>query len=203
MPAMPEETGLIRYLILTREPPRHGVRDERRVWTVDQILWDEPDALLRRHPLQPIEARQIDRPRVAAQRALAAQVEVEFEVAQRELTQTSIDGFAISAAGVVRLRDCAPTAGDAEQRDDMIGVALGLQIEDERRVADDPQRGGGEDRALQAMRRVLAQHAARRPRRAGQMVGHLVEKFLDTRRSPQRGQRAPFALREIVRFSQP
>jgi hypothetical protein len=62
-------------------------------------------------------------------------------------------------------------------------VGNGFEIEEQRRKAQHPERRGREDRGFEAMRRALAQHAARRPRRAPEVVRHGVEQALDAARS--------------------
>jgi len=80
----------------------------------------------------------------------------------------------------------------------VIGIALGLEIDDQRRSADGPQRRGREERALEAMRRPLLQHAARRPRRRGEVIRKLVEEPLDPKGRLQRPERAQLGRAEFL-----
>src|SRR5262249_3065593 len=66
-----------------------------------EIFGDEPDRLITRHPIQSIEAREVYRTRVAAECALESQIEINIEVAHRQLAQRAINRFAITAAGKV------------------------------------------------------------------------------------------------------
>src|ERR1700691_1832764 len=70
----------------------------------------------------------------------------------------------------------------------MVGVVLGFQIKQERRVAIGTQSGGGEDCALQAVCGLLGEHAARRPGGAGKVIRSIVEKFLSAVRILQSAQ---------------
>ncbi len=95
------------------------------------MFGDEPDWFFRRHPVEMIESGQIYRTRIAAQRPFAAQVEINIEIAHGQLAQAAINRLAITAAGEVRFRHCAPMAAHFENRDNMIGVLFGFQIEDQ------------------------------------------------------------------------
>ena len=66
-----------------------------------------------------------------------------------------------------------------ENCEDVVGVLVRFQIEDERRKSENAERGRGEDRAFQAVRGFLAQDRSRRPGGPGEMVWNIVEKTLD------------------------
>ena len=151
-----------------RERARHGGPQQPRVRDLEQVLGDPPEILLGRHPAgpPPVEARQIDRARVGAQGAVAAQVDVAVEVAHDQLAQAPVHRLAIAQPREVRLGDGAPVPAAPEHRHHVIGVLHRLQVQQERREAEHPQRRRREHRALQAMRGALAQHPARRPRGA-------------------------------------
>src|SRR5581483_9960215 len=55
-----------------------------------------------------------------------------------------VDGLAVAEAGVVRLGDGAPAAAAAEDGEDVVVVADGLEVEEEGRVAELAEGGGGE-----------------------------------------------------------
>src|SRR5438128_6081751 len=101
------------------------------------MFGDEPHRFVRGHPMEMIEARQINRPRVAPQGSLESQIEISIEVAHRELAQRSIDRLAITTTGEVGFRDRAPMATHFKDRNYMIGVLLRFQIKDERWKAED------------------------------------------------------------------
>ena len=67
----------------------------------------------------------------------------------------------------------------AEDRQDVIGVLHRLEVQEQRREAEHAQRRRREHRPLQAVRGALPQHPARRPRGAGEVIGHRVERALD------------------------
>jgi hypothetical protein len=51
-------------------------------------------------------------------------------------------------------------AADFEDRNHVIGIVIGLEIEQERRMTQDAERSGSENCTLQAMRGLLAQDQA-------------------------------------------
>ena len=137
---------------------------------------------------------------VAAQRLLAAQVEVRFEVRQRQLPQRAEDRLAKTQAGIVRAGDGAPMAMPLEDGHDVIVVAYGFEVHDQRPVSLEPQRRGGEQRAVEALHGPLPQHAARRPARgAGHVVVDVVEELLNTPLGREPAQERRFAWGEAER----
>ena len=102
-----------------------------------KMFGDEPHRFVRSHPIEMIEACQIHWPGIAPQSALESQIEINIEVAHRELAQRSIDRLAITTTGEVGFRDRAPMASHFKNRDHVIGVLLRLQIENERRKTED------------------------------------------------------------------
>ena len=109
------------------------------------MLGDEPDRFFCRHPLEIIKSRKAYRARVPPQGAFAAQVEVDVEIAHRELAQAAIDGLAVTAPGEIGFCHRAPVPAHFENRDDMIGVLFRFQIEDQRRKTDYAERSSGEN----------------------------------------------------------
>ena len=63
-----------------------------------------------RHPQRRIDAPQIERRRIAAQRFLALLVAVLVEIGQRQFAQTAVDRITVAQHGAVGLGDRAPTA---------------------------------------------------------------------------------------------
>src|SRR5205807_4581413 len=98
-------------------------------------------------------------PRERAQRSLAPEIEVGVEVAHGQLAQRAMDRLAVREAVVVRLRHRAPVAALLVNRDDMIGVMLGFEVNHERGKTQHAKRRRREDRGLETMRRALAQDA--------------------------------------------
>ena len=165
----------------------------------DQVLGDPPEiALGARHPVRPgaIEAREVHRRGVGAQRAVAAQVDVAFEVAQDELTYGAVDRFAVAQAGEVGLGDRAPVATHLVDGQHVVGVLHRLQIEEQRREAEHAQGRRREHRALETVSGARPQDPARRPRRTGVMIGHGVERTLHPVGCAERPQGAKLSSRE-------
>lgn len=170
--------------------------EKRRVRDIAEMIGNEPNVLFRGHPVVAIETREIHRTRVAAESALAAQVEIDMEVTQRQLAQGSVNRFAISATGEVRLSHCAPMTPHFEDGKDVIGVVVGFQIQKQRRVTKAAESGRGEDGALEAMGGAFAQNNPRRPCCRIEMIRHRVEEALDIQRSLERAQGAELCSRK-------
>jgi hypothetical protein len=67
----------------------------------------------------------------------------------------------------------------AKDGDHVVGVVFGLKIKQQRRISVGAERGRREDGAFEAVRRLLGEHAARRPRRIRQVIRSIVEKSLN------------------------
>ena len=85
-----------------------------------------------------------------------------------------------------------------EDRDDVIGVVLCFEVEEERREIQDTERRRTEDRGLQAVRGPLTQDAPRRPGRRAKVVRHVVEKALNPIRRLQRAQGSQLRGRKAI-----
>ena len=153
-----------------------------------EVLRDEPDVFFRCHPVTTIEPGQVHRSRITPERALAAQVEIDIEIAQRQLAQGAVNRLSIAAPGEIGFGDRAPMPARFEDREDMIGVLIRFEIENERRKAEHAQSGRGEGRAFEAMRCFFAQDNSRRPCSPSQVVGIMVEVALDAGRRLKRAQ---------------
>src|SRR5260370_28322944 len=90
------------------EASGHAGLEQTDVGNIHQVFGDEPTWFFRGHPIARVEARQIDRLGISAHGALAAQVEIIFEITHRQLAQAAIDGLAVAAAGIIRLGKRAP-----------------------------------------------------------------------------------------------
>src|SRR5690349_22498215 len=86
--------------------------------------------------------------------------------------------LAISAAGEIRLGYCSPMSAHLKNRDHVICIVIGFEIEQKWRITQDTECSGGEDCALQAMRSLLAQDYARGPGCSSKMVGELIKETL-------------------------
>src|SRR6266513_6313650 len=113
------------------------------------MLGDEPDRFFRCHPVERIEPGEIHRTRISPQGALAAQVEINIEIAHGQFAQVAVNRLAITAAGEIRFRDRAPMSANFENSDDMICILFGLQIENQWRKSDDAERSCGKNSALE------------------------------------------------------
>ena len=117
-----------------------------------EVFGDEPDRFFCGHPVTIIKSREVHRTRVPPQGALTAQVEVDVEITHRELAQAAVHRFAITAPREIRFRHCTPVPAHFENRNDVISVLFGFQIEDQGWKADYPERSRCENSALEARR---------------------------------------------------
>jgi len=117
---------------------------------VAEVFSDEPDRFFRGHPMAIVKSREVNRPRVAPKRPFASQVEVDVEITHRQLAQGAIDRLAITTAGEIGFRYCAPVSAHFKNCDDVIGVLFCFQIEDQWRKTNYPQRGGSENSTVKA-----------------------------------------------------
>src|SRR5579871_2998502 len=83
-------------------------------------------------------------------------------------------------------------------RDDVVGVEYGFEIQYERGIAVGAQSRRGQHRSFKTVRRVFTQHKARRKRGVGQMIRHVIKKTLDSIRSFQAAELAKFGGSEHV-----
>lgn len=152
------------------------------------MLGDEPDWLVCSHPVEPIEAREVHRAGIAPERAFSAQIEIDIEVAHRELAKRAINRLPITAAGKIRFCYRAPMSAHFENGHDVIGIVLGFQIEDQRRKTENAQGGRGEDSAFETGSGAISQNFFWRAGGVAKVVSQLVEKSLHTGRRLQRTQ---------------
>src|SRR3954464_11272021 len=150
--------------------------EQRRVRNVTEIFRDEPDRLFCAHPIAAIEPSEIHRLRKPAEGSFAAQIEIDVEITERQFAQRPINRLAIPAPDEIRFRDRAPMPARFENGEDMIGILVRFEVENERRKSKNPQGGRGEDCAFEAMGGPFAQNEAGRPGRSGKMVWNSVEK---------------------------
>ncbi len=163
---------------------------------VAEVFSDEPNRFLRCHPVEMIEAGEIHWARITAQRAFPAQIKIDIEIAHGQLAQAAVNRFAVTAAGEIRFRNCSPMSAHFENCDDVIGVAIGFKIEDQRWKPEDAQRRRGEDSALKARGRAIMPNFSGRSRRVTKIVGQVVDKPLNAGRRFQRPQLAQLGRRE-------
>src|ERR1700688_607212 len=106
----------------------HLRRQKRKVADREQIFGDEPEMLVGGHPLKAVEASEVYGIGKSSERALAAQVEIDLEVAHGEFAQSSVNRFAITAPGVIRFRYRTPVAVLLVHGDHVIRVVLGFEV---------------------------------------------------------------------------
>src|SRR3989344_6130543 len=88
-----------------------------------------------------------------------------MKIRERELAERAIDRIAESDGGVIRLTDGTPAPTALVERDNMVVVALPeprRDIHNQRPLAGEPERGGGEKSALDTVGLPLPEGAARR-----------------------------------------
>src|SRR5437773_6151081 len=146
------------------------------------MFGDKPDRLVGCHPIKMVEAGQIHRTRVATQRALESQIEINIEIAHRQLAERAINRLAITAAGEVGLGERAPMSAHFKNSDHVIGVLLRLQIEDQRRKAKDAKGGRSKNSTLETRCGSFVQNMCRRTRGVTKIVRQLVEETLHAER---------------------
>lgn len=159
--------------------------EQRTVRDFAKIFRDEPDIFFCGCPVKTIEPGQVYRARIPPERALAAQIEVGIEIAQGQLAQGAVNRLSITAPGEIGFGDGAPVPARFENRDNVVGVVIRLEIPNERRKSEHAQSCRREDCALEAMRCFFAEHHARRPGRSRQVVRNVVEVMLDAGRRLQ------------------
>jgi len=137
------------------------VGKERVVACGDEGFGDAPNIFFSSHPVELVEAREVDGDGVGAKGAFAAQVVVVVEVAESEFAQSAVDGGAEAEAGKVGFGDAAPEFALAVDGEDMIVVVDGLEIDEQGRVAIDAKSGGSEERALEAVAFAFAKNTLR------------------------------------------
>ena len=85
-----------------------------------------------------------------------------LEVTQGQRTDGGVDGLARAQAGIVGFGEGSPVAVHAVDRQDVIGIAHGFEIDEKRRMAQASQSHRREQRALHAMSGAHAQNHAGR-----------------------------------------
>ena len=80
-----------------------------------------------------IEARKINRLRVATQGAFAAKIEVDVEVTHGQLAQGAIHRLAIAAATKIGFCHRAPATAHFENREHVIGIIHCFEVPEQRR----------------------------------------------------------------------
>ena len=160
----------------------HCASQKRDVRNLAQMFGNEPNRLLRRHPMAAIETREIYRTGIAPKRTLEAEIEVDVKVTHGQLAKGAVNRFAISTTGEVRFRHSTPGSAHFEDCDHMIGVAICFQIEDQRWKTESAQRGRGKDSTFQTRRGAILQNFARRSRIILEIVRQIIEEPLNSGR---------------------
>lgn len=158
---------------------RDLVGKERVVAGGDERLGDGPDFVFGGHPVELVEAREVDGDGVGAEGALAAQVVVVVEVAEGQLAEGAVDGCAETETGEVGFGDAAPELALAIDGEDMVVVVDGFEIDEERRMTVDAKSGSGQERAFEAVALALAKDTLRGTGGVSVLVGEGVDELLD------------------------
>src|SRR6266850_1600294 len=143
-----------------------------------KMFGDKPDRFVSGHPMKMVEARKVHWTRVAPQSALESQIEINIEIAHRQLAQRPIDRLAIATTGEIGFRDRTPMSAHFENCDDMIGVLFRFQIEDQRWKTKNAKRGRRKNSAFETRRCAIMQNMFRRTRGVTEIVRQLIQKTL-------------------------
>src|SRR3989344_7244638 len=107
--------------------------------------------------------REIERPRIFAERFTSVGFYIFVKIGHRELARGAIDRIAIAQYHMVGLANGTTQSVDSEQGKHMVLIRPHCaQIHKKRFLTVVRQRGGSEERAFKTMRRLGLQHAARR-----------------------------------------
>src|SRR6266542_602143 len=178
--ASPDEAGLEHPAVHGREAFLDARRQKADMRDAGQVVGNLPEVFLASHPVDGVEAREIDGPRVAAQRLLPAQVEVRLEVGEDERADCRVDRLAKAKARVIRTRDRAQATVLPEDRENVIVVINRLEIQEKRGMPLHAQGRGGKESAVHALHRAFAQDpSGRAATRAGNVVVEAVQELLD------------------------
>ena len=194
----PYTSGLKGATIEAVQISDHGRSQQSKMMDREQVLGNEPEVFFARHPGATIKTAKVYWPGKSAERALAPEVEIIVEITHRQFAQRAIHRLAITASRVVGLGNRAPVSAGAVDRNHMVRILLGFEIEDQGRISDGAQRSRSKDGAFKTMGSEFAQHAPRRPGGVGQVVRHIVEVALDPVRIAKSAQLAELSRREAV-----
>src|SRR5579872_49892 len=158
----PEKAGGVQALVHRAETGFHRGSQQADMRDATEIIWDFPYILLGSHPIEVVEALEVYRAGIAAERFFALRIIVVLKVGHRELAKVFINRLTVSEARVVRLGDGSPAALLAEDGENVIVVANGFEVDQERRKSEQTQRGGTEKSAFHAVPEAIAEDAARR-----------------------------------------
>lgn len=197
-----DEAGVEEAAVHGAEAADLGGGEEGGVVDGVEVFGDVPDVLFAGHPVAAVEAREVDGAGgKGAEGFFAFEVVVVVKVAEGEFAEGAVDGFAEAEAGVVGLGDGAPVAVDLKDGEDVVVVADGFEIKEERREAGSAEGGGGEKSAFHAVGVAVAEDEAGREAggaRGLDVVGEIVEKALDVVGRFQGTEGAPFACIETI-----
>ena len=157
-----DQAGLEHAAVEAGEGLSYLVGEEGVVAGGDEQIGDGPDFLFGGHPVEVVDAGEVNGAGVSAEGALAAEVVVVLDVAEGQLAEGAVDGGAEAEAGEVGFGDGSPEAALAIEGEDVVVVADGFQIEDERGMALEAEGGGGEQGAFKTVALAQAQGAAGR-----------------------------------------
>src|SRR5947209_13514796 len=109
---MPHQIGRPEARVDPRQAGGNNGTHEGDVGDSFEVLGDGPEIALARHPVQPVEARQVDGSAVTAEGELALEIEVVLEIRHRQFAQCPVDRVTGAQAGEVAGPDRAASAAN-------------------------------------------------------------------------------------------
>jgi hypothetical protein len=124
-----------------------------------------------------------------------------LEVRHDEFAESAIDRFAEAESGVIGLGDSSPTATLSKDGEDVVVVADGFEVEEERGMAEHAECGRADEGTGHAMGRAVAEcHAGRTAARSIRffvVLEFLIEESLDLVGSGECAEDGAFGAREV------
>lgn len=150
-------------------------------------------------PVVFVESAEVERRGVAPQSLFAFHVVILLEVRQHQLAQGAKDRLAVAQAGEVGFGDCAPVVVAFVERQHVVVVAVGGEhVNDERRMAEPAQGGGGEGGAVEAVTDAVAQDPERATINVFGTVSQRIEEGLNFGRAGEAGEELTLGFGEQV-----
>src|SRR5205085_12414229 len=126
MAGVAQHARLVRTMVEALEGADLGRPQQRNMRDLAQVIGNKPDTFFAGHPVARIEAREVDGAGEAAQGAAAAQAEIIVEIADGQLTQIAVQRLPVAESDKVGFGHRTPAGAYAEERDDVVGIAIRL-----------------------------------------------------------------------------
>src|SRR5438309_11776283 len=107
---MPHQAGRPEARVDLRQAGGNGGTQEGDVGDSFEVLGDGPEIALARHPVQPVEARQVDGSAVTAEGQLTLEIEVVLEIRHRQFALCPVDRLTGAQDGELARPVSAPNA---------------------------------------------------------------------------------------------